>query len=127
LVPSLEKFFPAGWTAGQRKLIVHIDNALANARITQNIFGYNPLKRLSHPLYFPGLSPSDFSMFRKIKNALVEREITDQITFLETVTQILNGISDVELQRVLRSWIEHVERVIAPRCQTVPVSPAAAP
>jgi hypothetical protein len=26
-IPLLEKFFPAGWSAGQRELVMHIDNA----------------------------------------------------------------------------------------------------
>jgi hypothetical protein len=37
LVLSLEKCFPAGWSAGRRKQVVYIDNALAhNSKMTQN-------------------------------------------------------------------------------------------
>jgi hypothetical protein len=39
-------------------------------------------------------------------------EISDEIVLLETVTEIVNGISDAELQRVFRSWIKPVEKVI---------------
>jgi hypothetical protein len=46
---------------------------------------------------------------------LIGREIPDEIDFLETATEILNGISDAELQRVFRSWIEYVKKVIDPR------------
>jgi hypothetical protein len=38
-----------------------------------------------------------------------------EIDFLEAVTEILTGISDAELQRAFRSWIEGAERVIHTR------------
>jgi hypothetical protein len=113
LPPLVETFSPAGWSAGRRKLAVHIDNAPAhNSRITQNLFGHNPLKWLPHPPYPLHIPPSDFYLFWEIKSALIQREIPDQIGLLEAVTEILSDISDAELQRVFRSWIERVEKVI---------------
>jgi hypothetical protein len=46
-----------------------------------------------------------------VKSAPIGREIPNAIDLLEAVTEIVNGISDVKLQRVFRSWIERVERV----------------
>jgi hypothetical protein len=40
------------------------------------------------------------------------REVPDEIDLLQAATEILNGISDAELQGVYRSEIERVERVI---------------
>jgi hypothetical protein len=109
----LEKLFPAGWSAGRRKLVVHVDNALArNSRMTQNLFGHYPLKRLSHPSDSPNISPSDFYLFGKIKNELIGWEILDEIDLLEAVAEILNSISDVQFQQVNRNWIQPVESVI---------------
>jgi hypothetical protein len=54
----------------------------------------------------------DFYLFGKVKSALTKQEITDEIDRLETATEIVNSISDAELQRLFRSWIERVERVI---------------
>jgi transposase len=69
-----------------RKLVVHIDidNASAHkARVTQNFFEHNPLKRLPHPPCSPDISPSDldFDPFGKVKNALIgpERFLTKSI------------------------------------------------
>jgi hypothetical protein len=42
----------------------------------------------------------------------IEQEIPDEISLFDTVTGILNGISTDELQRIFRSWIERVEKVI---------------
>jgi hypothetical protein len=116
LVPLLENFFLAWWSAGQRKLIVHIDNACApNSRITQNFLGYNPLKRFPHLSYPPDISPLDFCLFGKVKSALIEWETPDEMDVLEAVAGILDGISDVALPRVFRSWIECLEWAIDAR------------
>jgi hypothetical protein len=44
-----------------------------------------------------------FCLFGKVRNALIGRGIPDEINLLEAVTEILNGISDAELQCVSRS------------------------
>jgi hypothetical protein len=75
--------------------------------MTENFFGYNQVKRFLHPPHSPDISPSDFYRFGKVKSSLIGPEIPDEIDFLEAVTEILNRISDAELQRVFRSWIEH--------------------
>jgi hypothetical protein len=98
LVPLVENFFPADWSAWRRKLVLHIENAPAhNSRMTQNLFGHDPLKRLPYPFYSHDISPSNFFLFRKVTKGLVGWEIPDEIDFLKAVTEILNGISDVEL------------------------------
>jgi hypothetical protein len=80
--------------------------------MAQNLFGHNLLKRIPHLLYSPNITPSDFYLFRKVKSALIGREIPDASDCLEAVNEILNGTSDAESQRVFRSWIERVERTI---------------
>jgi hypothetical protein len=101
LIPLVEKFFPAALSAGRRKLVMHIDNASAhNSRMTRSFFGHNPLKRHPHLVHSPDLSTAGFFLFGKTKSALIRREIPDEINLLEAVTEILNGISEAELQRV---------------------------
>jgi hypothetical protein len=80
--------------------------------VTQNFLEHNPLQRLPHPPYSPDISPSDFYLFGKVTNALIGREISDQIDLLEVVTEILSGISHDELQAVFHSWVERVQAVI---------------
>jgi hypothetical protein len=43
---------------------------------------------------------------------MIGREIPDEIDLLQATAEILNGISYAELQRVFRSWVERVGRVI---------------
>jgi hypothetical protein len=80
--------------------------------VTQNFFEHNPLKRFPHPPYSQDISLSDFSLFGKVKNALIGQEISDEIDLLELVTEILSGISHNELQAVFRNWVERVQAVI---------------
>jgi hypothetical protein len=51
-------------------------------------------------------------MFGKVKRVLIGREIPHETNFLSAATEILNGISEAELQRVFRRWIEHNEKLI---------------
>jgi hypothetical protein len=80
--------------------------------MTQNFVRYNPLTMFPHPSYSPDISSSDFCLFGKVKSVLIGREIPDEISLLEALNEILNGISDLELQSVFRGPIERVERVI---------------
>jgi hypothetical protein len=113
------KFDPCGskflsiWLESKAKdLMIHIDKAPAhNSIITRNFFEHKPLKRLPHPPYSPNISPSDFYLFGKVKWALSGQKILDGISILDAATEILNGISTHELQRIFRSWIERVENV----------------
>jgi hypothetical protein len=103
LVPLVDRFFPAGWSARRRKPAVHVDNPPAqNSRVAQNPFGHTPPKRLSHPSHSLGTSPSDFYLFAKVKGALIGRKIPDEIELLKTVTDISNRIADAELRPAFR-------------------------
>jgi hypothetical protein len=74
---------------------VHINNAPAhNSRKTQKRFGHSPLK---------DVCPWGFYLSGKNQSTLTGREIRDEIDFFEAVTEIVNSISDGELQRVFRS------------------------
>jgi hypothetical protein len=61
------------------------------------------LKRLPHLPYSPDISPSDFYLFGNGKGSLIGQEVPDEISVLDAVTEILNGISTDELQSVFRN------------------------
>jgi histone-lysine N-methyltransferase SETMAR len=113
LVPLVQSFFPSGWNPTQKELMVRVDNApTRNSRMTRNFVEHDPPKRLPHPPYSPDISPSDLYRFGKVKEVLIGQGIPDEIMRLYSVTEILNGISTDELQRVFRSWIKPIENVI---------------
>jgi hypothetical protein len=80
--------------------------------MTQDFFRHNPLKRFPHLPYSPDISASDFYLFGKVKSVLIGQGIPNEIDLLEAITEMLNGISAAELQRVFRNWVEDVEKVI---------------
>jgi hypothetical protein len=47
-----------------------------------------------------------------MKNALIGREVSDEIDLLEVVTEIMSGILHDELRAVFRNCVEHVQAVI---------------
>jgi hypothetical protein len=65
----------------------------------RNFFEHDPLKMPPRQPYSPDISPSSFCLCGKVKGALIGQEIPDEISLLEAVTAILNGISTEELQR----------------------------
>jgi hypothetical protein len=113
LVPLLDRFFPGGRDPRQKELVVQIDNASPyHARVTPNFFEHNPLKGLTHSPYSPDISPPDFYLFGRVKNALIGQEIPDETVLFEAVREILAGFSGNELQVVFRNWIESDHGVI---------------
>jgi histone-lysine N-methyltransferase SETMAR len=80
--------------------------------MTQHFLEHNLLKRLSQPPYSPDISPSDFYRFGKVTNALIGQEIPDESAFLESMTEILGGISGNALRAVFGNWIRRVQGVI---------------
>jgi hypothetical protein len=47
-----------------------------------------------------------------VENALIGRELSDEIDLLEAVTEILSGVLYDELRAVFRSWVERVQGVM---------------
>jgi hypothetical protein len=54
-------------------------------------------------------------MFGKVKSALIEQEISNEMYLLKAVIEILNAISDAGVQCVFGNGIARVERVIDTR------------
>jgi hypothetical protein len=100
------------------KLVISITSPSGTAVLLSCLLCRHPdiLERCSdahHPTFLPDISPSDFSLFGKVKNALIGREIPDEMDLLESIAGISNDLSNAELQRAFRSWIGRVEKVIA--------------
>jgi hypothetical protein len=71
--------------------------------MTRNFFEHSPLTKVRRLHYLLDISPLDFYRFGKIQSALIWSEIPDEIDLLEIVSQMLDDISDEELQAVLHS------------------------
>jgi hypothetical protein len=112
MAPWFQIFSPGAWDRRQRKFVVYIDNPAArHEKVTQNLFQTILLKRRPQPLYSPNSSPLKFYLFEKVKNALIEPDIPDEIRFFCIVMQIMESISCDQLESVLRSRLERVSGV----------------
>jgi histone-lysine N-methyltransferase SETMAR len=113
LDPFGSKFLSIWLESMAKELMVRVDNAPAhNLRVMRSFVEHNRLKRFPHSPYSPDISPSDFYLCGKVKRVLIVLEISDEISLLDVVTEILNVISTDELRRVFRSWIERVDNII---------------
>jgi hypothetical protein len=100
-------------SGGDRKLIVHADNARPHpARVTLEFMKQNGTKTAPHPSHLPHLTPSDFPLFGHIKQLLIEHEFPGRETLLEAVGHILEGIEKSSLDWVFLAWIERPNRRI---------------
>jgi hypothetical protein len=62
LEPLLFAVFPHGRKPHSRRVSLHLDNCRVHrSKAFENFFAENYIIRVSHPLYSPDLTPSDFS------------------------------------------------------------------
>jgi histone-lysine N-methyltransferase SETMAR len=93
--------------------MVGIDNTRVHtAQVTRNFFTHTGLRNLAHFPYSPDIAPSNFYLFRKVKNQLIGRSIQDEKEFSHEVMENMDSISTSELQEVFRNWMKKVESVI---------------
>jgi hypothetical protein len=80
-----------GQNVGQRKLIVHVDNApVHHSKMTQNFLEHRTLMKFTFLLNWAHISPLDFYLLEKRKNALIWQQIPDEIDLLEIMTRIVD-------------------------------------
>jgi hypothetical protein len=113
LLPLRDQFFPGGRRPGQKKLMVHVDNASPHtAQMTRNFFMHNGFRKLAHPPSSADIAPSDFYLFGKVKNELIGKSNHDEHELFLEVTELLSAIPTTELRDVFRNWIRPLEQVI---------------
>jgi hypothetical protein len=80
--------------------------------MTHNLVEHSPDEETSMSTWFTGRLCWSSTYPEKITNALIGQEIPEEIGLLEIVIQILDGISDEELEAVFRDLIECVQNII---------------
>jgi len=91
--------------------ILHHDNAPAhNALSVKRYLAKinNPV--MEHPPYSPDLAPCDIFLFPKIKSALKGTRFESVDAMKEKATQILNSLTQDDLQRCFQQWKIRMER-----------------
>jgi hypothetical protein len=70
------------------------------------------MKRASHPAFSPDLAPSDFSLFAKIKTALIGSEFESEQSLLDGVIGVIHTISREELEAFFEDWVSRLDQCV---------------
>jgi hypothetical protein len=101
--------FPKGRTRYTPRPNVHLDNCHVHfSKVTEQFSIDNQLLHVPHPPYSPGLAPSDFWLFGRIKTRLDGRSFAKPEELLERIREFLEGISATELTVVFEGSIDRV-------------------
>jgi hypothetical protein len=68
----------------------------------------NSMQTAPYPAYSPDLAPSDFYVWRDVKQLLSGCQFADQDSLLQAVSDILMAIEKVTLGGVFLSWMERL-------------------
>ena len=96
------------------KWILHHDNAPAhNGLRVREFLAKNSITKTDHPPYSPDLTPSDFWLFPKLKNALKGQRFADLSDIQRNVKTLLQGIPENDFQDYFRQWHHRLTKCIA--------------
>ena len=98
---------------GNRKVIVHYDNARPHtARKVTRFLEENHMKKAPHPSYSPDIAPCDFFLFGYIKQKLQGEYFESVDSLLERVLEILDDISPGTLHSTFLDWEKRLQKII---------------
>jgi len=84
---------------------LHHDNAPAQtALFVSEFLATKQIIVLEHPAYSPDLAPSDFFLFPKIKEILIERHFDDIDDIRSNTTAALKAITQNQFQNCFEGW-----------------------
>jgi hypothetical protein len=97
---------------GEWKLAAHAGKARPHTVRVRRAFGDENCLRITshpHPPYSPDLAPSDFFLFRHLKNRLQGQQLGSGDELLWGVRKILEEISFDTSEMVVREWINRLD------------------
>jgi transposase len=106
LTPLEEAIFPQGRAPHQKRLVIHLDNySVHTSQASAEWLEEQGMRRMPQPPYSLDLTPSDFYLFRTVKEKLERTRVTDEDQFFESLQVILKGIDQEELNRIFQTWV----------------------
>jgi histone-lysine N-methyltransferase SETMAR len=98
--------------AGERNLVIHVDNAGPHTAPKYRTFcAENRLRLAIHPPYSPELAPSDFFLFGYVRHCLQGIVFTPGEESLAGISEVLDEISPETLPGVFEHWTERLDWV----------------
>jgi len=94
-------------------LWIHMDNATPHrARSVTNTLKFLKVSILPHPPYSPDLSPADFWLFGRIKQALGRTRFKDEAEMEAAVLDVIEKCKKSEIRKVFGEWIRRLQTCI---------------
>jgi transposase len=98
--------------AASKRLVIHLNNcSIHTSRGSREWVKEHDMLRIPQPSYSPDLAPSDFYLFRTVKERLERSQVADEDQFFESLQGILRGIDQQELNRVFQASVRRVQEV----------------
>jgi hypothetical protein len=95
---------------GTRKFVIHADNVTVHtAQKCQAFREENRLWLTSHRPYSHHLAPSDFFLFRHLKQGLKGMVFASNKELLEAINEMMSEIPPESFKAVFDHWIERLE------------------
>jgi histone-lysine N-methyltransferase SETMAR len=102
-----QRIFPDGRKPHAKRLVVHLDNcSVHTSAATMHCMDEHGMRRLIHPPYSPNLAPSDFYLFPRAKEKLLDIAVVDEDDLFYRLQEILNEIPAAELRQVFQNWMK---------------------
>jgi len=96
------------------KCILHNDNApVHDALRVREFLAKNSITKMHHPPYLPDITPCDFWLFPKLKNALKGQRFVDLSDIQRNVKTLLRGIPENDFQDCFRQWHHPLTKCMA--------------
>lgn len=114
IIPLIDNLaYPDGWVKGQKKCLVHFDNAPSHkSKLTTNELAKFPFRILPNPKYSPDISPLDFGIFGTVKSKMPNESISSEEVLKEIIESILIDLGPTFIKSVFEAWEERLQHVI---------------
>lgn len=114
IIPQINSLaYPDGYKYGNRKCILHFDNAPSHkSALTKSTLDKMPFNLIPNPEYSPDVSPLDFGIFGTVKNRMPYESVDSEEALKEIIETILNDLGKDFIKHVFEAWEERLQQVI---------------
>lgn len=114
IIPLIDKLaYPNGWTKGEKKSLVHFDNAPSHkSKLTTSELAKFPFRVIPNPKYSPDVSPLDFGIFGTVKSKMPNESIDSEEALKEIIESILIDLGPAFIKSVFEAWEDRLQQVI---------------
>jgi transposase len=96
-----------------RGIMAHLDNALPhNNRKSETALTATKARRIHAPTYSPDLSPSDFSLFRMLKERMSGTPYSSPDEPISGISELIASLSKDQFVSIYKNWMKRINWMI---------------